>query len=81
MDPTQEPREARAAGWTFQQRTVVATLALGPEEAQVERVGPDDLLVQYRVRNPRNVAIDRAYVVADDDWELGRVGQRPRARR
>ena len=80
MDPTQEPREARAAGWTFQ-RTVVATLSLGPAETRVERVGPDDLVIQYRVRNPRNVAIDRAYVVADDDWELGRVGQRPHARR
>jgi len=75
MHPNNEPRRPRSTWWRVQ-RTVVRTVSLAPAEAHVDQVGPDDLLVQYRVRNPRNVDVDRAHVVADSDWELGRVGRR-----
>jgi hypothetical protein len=49
----------------------------GPRDApgrdDVVRLGPDDALIQKHPTTPRNVSVDRAYDVADDDWELAAV--------
>ena len=64
---------ARRLAWVW---VGALTIALAPAETRVDRVGPDDLVLQKRVRTPRNVAVDLAHSVADNDWEVGRVGTR-----
>lgn len=38
---------------------------------EVARLGPDDALVQRHPTTPRNVSVDRAHTVPDDNWEVG----------
>ena len=35
------------------------------------RQGPDDTVVQKHVRTPRNIDVDHAQDVPDNDWEVG----------
>jgi hypothetical protein len=42
-----------------------------PDESRIVRQGPDDVVVQKRVRTPRNVDVDHAHEVPDNDWEVG----------
>lgn len=45
-----------------------------PEECdELPRLGPDDALVQRHPAMPRNVSVDRAHAVPDDNWEVGAV--------
>jgi hypothetical protein len=39
--------------------------------AEVASVGPDDSVFQDHPRTPRNVSVDRAYAVPDENWEVG----------
>lgn len=38
---------------------------------QPSRLGPDDALVQNHPVTPRNVDVERAHLVPDNDWEVG----------
>src|SRR5690349_7907724 len=38
---------------------------------EVAGLSPDDSVVQTHPRTPRNVSIDRAHAVPDEDWEVG----------
>lgn len=42
-----------------------------PVRSRVVRQGPDDVVVQKHVRTPRNVDVDHAHAVPDNDWEIG----------
>ena len=47
-----------------------------PRQPRVQRVGPDDTLVQKRPKTPRNVDLDHANQVPDQNWELGTAEDR-----
>jgi hypothetical protein len=34
------------------------------------RLGPDDTVVQLHPTTPRNISIERAHAVPDDNWEV-----------
>jgi hypothetical protein len=37
----------------------------------IKQQGPDDAVVQKHKRTPRNVDVDHAHAVPDNDWEVG----------
>jgi hypothetical protein len=41
------------------------------ERARLTRLGPDDVLRQEHAVTPRNIDVERAHAVPDQDWELG----------
>jgi hypothetical protein len=41
------------------------------ERARLAAQGPDDSVIQHHPRTPRNVDIERAHLVGDNDWEVG----------
>lgn len=41
--------------------------------AQIAHQGPDDPVIQKSARAARNVDVDHAYRVADNNWEIGTV--------
>ena len=49
-----------------------------PPQSPVKQVGPDDALVQKRPKTPRNVDLDRANQVPDQNWELGTAKDQPK---
>ena len=42
-----------------------------PARSRTANQGPDDVVVQKHVRTPRNVDVDHAHAVPDNDWEVG----------
>jgi hypothetical protein len=38
---------------------------------EITRLGPDDSVVQRHPTTPRNVSVERAHAVGDDNWEVG----------
>ena len=42
-----------------------------PDRSRIAHQGPDDVVVQKHVRTPRNVDVDHAQEVPDNDWEVG----------
>jgi hypothetical protein len=42
-----------------------------PARSRIVHQGPDDVVVQKHVRTPRNVDVDHAQDVPDNDWEVG----------
>lgn len=40
---------------------------------EVAALGPDDTVVQWHPTTPRNVGVDRAHAVPDENWEVGTV--------
>jgi hypothetical protein len=40
---------------------------------EVAAVGPDDTVVQWHPTTPRNISVDRAHAVPDENWEVGTV--------
>jgi hypothetical protein len=43
--------------------------------ASIKQQGPDDAVLQKHKRTPRNVAVDRAHAVPDNDWEVGTAAE------
>ena len=41
------------------------------QQPPVKKLGPDDALVQKRPKTPRNVDLDHANRVPDQNWEIG----------
>ena len=39
--------------------------------ADIKQQGPDDAVLQKHKRTPRNVDVDHAHAVPDNDWEVG----------
>jgi hypothetical protein len=42
-----------------------------PARSRIAQQGPDDIVVQKHERTPRNVDVDHAHAVPDNDWEVG----------
>jgi len=41
------------------------------EQPEIEKLGPDDVVLQQRKPTPRNVDVDHANRVPDRNWEIG----------
>jgi hypothetical protein len=41
----------------------------------IKKQGPDDAVVQKHKRTPRNVDVDHANQVPDNDWEVGTTAE------
>ena len=39
--------------------------------SDIKQQGPDDAVIQKHKRTPRNVDVDQANKVPDNDWEVG----------
>lgn len=84
MDPVKTQRQTHLVSTTVRQTIVIressAPDAASPEVADAGggtvNLGPDDLVIQNHVLTPRNVDVERACLVPDLDWEVGR----PRSR-
>lgn len=82
MQPSKQPRPSDPLWWSVQHTIVweerLPALRRGFERRagaapreEVTRLGPDDSVVQGRATTPRNVSIERAHAVPDDNWEVG----------
>jgi hypothetical protein len=82
MSLSKQPRQSEPIWWSVQ-HTIVWEECLpelrrdfqrragAPSREDVARLGPDDLLVQRQPTTPRNVGVDRAAAVPDENWEVG----------
>jgi hypothetical protein len=81
MDSSKQPRQSDPVWWSVQ-HTILweeRRLALRHDfqrradvpAKEITRLGPDDSVVQRHPATPRNVSVDRAHAVADDNWEVG----------
>jgi hypothetical protein len=82
MQTSKQPRTSDPVWWSVQHTVVweerLPALRRGFERRagaapreEVTRLGPDDAVVQKRSTTPRNVSLERAHAVPDDNWELG----------
>lgn len=82
MQSPKEPRYAEPVWWTTQHTTL--WLEISPalksdfqrqtaeqRREELSTQGPDDVVVQKGAGTPRNIAVDRAYAVPDNSWEVG----------
>ena len=83
MDPIKTQKKTPLVS-TIVQQTIVISESSAPDAASPEaadaggtvNLGPDDLLIQNHVQTPRNVDVERAALVPDHDWEVGRPRRR-----
>ena len=81
MEPSKDQR-FEPAWWTVQHAVVwqreEPSLRRDYEQRQaslnrdrIAHQGPDDAVFQDRPRTPRNIDVERAHLVTDNDWEVG----------
>lgn len=82
MNSAKKLRSTKPVWWIVQQAVVWEELvpadsaegrrrAAAQPRARIGALGPDDPVLQEHPRTPRNVAIERAHAVPDNDWEVG----------
>jgi hypothetical protein len=82
MPASKQPRYSDPVWWTVQHTVVweqqLPLLRAAFEQRKGERnrarvagQGPDDPIFQRDAATPRNVDVERAYAVADNNWEVG----------
>ena len=87
MYSSKQPRRSDPVWWS-EQHTVVWEQHLpdlrreflrrtDPQRREeIATLGPDDTVLQRHPTTPRNVGVDRAHAVPDDNWELGITWER-----
>jgi hypothetical protein len=82
MSSSKQPRQSEPVWWSVQ-HTLVWTEHLPALRREFQRrtdaqrreeiasLGPDDTVIQRHPTTPRNVGIERAHAVPDNDWEVG----------
>ncbi|HWO09996.1 MAG TPA: hypothetical protein VNN80_10970 [Polyangiaceae bacterium] len=82
MNSAKKLRSTKPVWWIVQQTVTWVEFAPAPgaerrrqaaaqARARIGALGPDDPVLQEHPRTPRNVAIERAHAVPDNDWEVG----------
>jgi hypothetical protein len=82
MPSSKQPRYSEPVWWTVEHtviwerhlpslRTDFQRRTGEQNRARIAKLGPDDPVVQKDPPTPRNVAVERAYAVADNNWEVG----------
>jgi hypothetical protein len=82
MHPSKEPRYSEPVWWSVQHTVLWAEYLpllqsdfqrrTGAENrARITNQGPDDSVLQQAATTPRNVDVDHAYAVPDNNWEVG----------
>jgi hypothetical protein len=83
MPSVKEPQYSEPVWWTAQHTILweqhLPTLKSDFQQSATERraelthQGPDDAVFQKRPGTPRNVDVDRAHKVPDNNWEVGTI--------
>lgn len=82
MHPSKERRYSEPVWWTVEHTVIweehlpslradFQRRAAGTSRAQITQQGPDDLVFQQDTEAPRNVDVEHAHAVADNNWEVG----------
>jgi hypothetical protein len=82
MDTTKQPRQFQPQWWSVQHTTLwqeqLPVLRADFERRsdpaarqRLAQLGPDDAVVQNHPVMPRNIDVERAHLVPDNDWEVG----------
>jgi hypothetical protein len=82
MHPSKERRYSEPVWWTVEHTVIweehlpslradFQRRAAEKRRAQLTRQGPDDVVVQQGAEAPRNVDVEHAHVVGDNNWEVG----------
>lgn len=82
MHPSKERRFSEPVWWTVEHtvlweahlpslRADFQRRAAGHSRAQLAKQGPDDLVFQQGGEAPRNVDVEHAHAVPDNNWEVG----------
>lgn len=81
MNATKPHERPAPIRWSVQQTVIVEEHRFDPlpslerrkaarRRQTLTRLGPDDTVVQRHPTTPRNVSIERAHAVPDDNWEV-----------
>ena len=82
MHPSKERRYSEPVWWTVEHTVIweehlpslradFKRRAAGQNRAQLTKQGPDDLVFERGAQAPRNIDIEQAHAVADNNWEVG----------
>src|SRR5688572_26965635 len=82
MPSSKQRRYAEPVWWTVQHtlvweqqlpslRTDFERRAAAENRARITHQGPDDAVLQKHAGTPRNIDVEHAYALADNNWEVG----------